>query len=71
MGKKYDKECMGGDDCHEEKHLCKIAGRSEPDQIREIIRDSRFFAESAADQHIKQIICASRWTYDSFNIGYV
>ena len=43
MGKKYDKECMGGDDCHEEKHLCKIAGRSEPDQIRDIIRDSRFF----------------------------
>jgi len=43
MEKKYDKECKGGDDCNEDKHLCKISRRSGPDQIREIIRDARFF----------------------------
>jgi hypothetical protein len=43
MNKKYDKQCMGGDDCKAEEHLCKLARRCEPDQIREIIRDARYF----------------------------
>ncbi len=43
MGKKYDKECKGGDDCNEAKHLCKISRRCGPDQLRAIIRDARFF----------------------------
>ena len=43
MGTKYDKECKGGDDCNKAEHLCKIAKRGDLDQIREVIRDARFF----------------------------
>ncbi len=43
MGKKYDKECKGGDECYEEEHLCKISKRGDLDQIRDVIRDARFF----------------------------
>ena len=43
MGKKYDKECPGGDDCYEDKHLCKVTKKYDPDQIRKIVKDAQFF----------------------------
>lgn len=58
MGKKYDKECRGGDDCHEEIHLCKIARKSDPDQIREIIKNARFFCRKCGrSAHKAENVC--------------
>lgn len=43
MSKKYNEECKGGEDCHEEGHLCKIAARKDLEQVRALIRDAKYF----------------------------
>ena len=43
MGTDYRKECRGGEDCGDERHLCKIAKNSAPDAVREIIKNARYF----------------------------
>jgi len=43
MGKEREKPCKGGDDCFSEAHLCKIAKQEDPDRIRQLVRDARFF----------------------------
>lgn len=42
MGKKYKNDCKGGEDCHDNNHLCKIAGRKDLNYVRDLVRDSRF-----------------------------
>lgn len=43
MGKKYDGDCKGGEDCVEEAHLCKIAKRGDIERMRELVRGARYF----------------------------
>ena len=43
MSKKSDKGCKGGEDCHDERHLCKIAGQRDYDLLRKLIKDVRYF----------------------------
>lgn len=42
MGKKYSKDCKGGEDCNDDAHLCKIAGRRDLTLVRELVRNSRY-----------------------------
>jgi hypothetical protein len=42
MGKKHDKDCSGGEDCLDERHLCKIAKKSGPEKIRNIVKDAKY-----------------------------
>jgi len=43
MGKSYERDCKGGEDCTDEAHLCKIAKRGDLERIRELVRGARFF----------------------------
>ena len=43
MGKKYLKECKGGEDCRNERHLCKIAGTNDDELIRTLVKEARYF----------------------------
>ena len=43
MGKEREEPCKGGDDCYSESHLCKIARREDPELVRPLVRDARFF----------------------------
>jgi hypothetical protein len=43
MSKKYSEECRGGEDCREERHLCRIAARGDHERLRELIRDAKYF----------------------------
>ncbi len=43
MGKKYSEDCRGGENCYNDEHLCKVAGKKEFDRLRELVRDARFF----------------------------
>lgn len=43
MGKEHEQPCKGGDDCYDEKHLCKIAKGGDPEIIRPLVRNAVFF----------------------------
>jgi hypothetical protein len=43
MSKEREQPCKGGDDCSREAHLCKVAKRDDPELIRPLVRDARFF----------------------------
>jgi len=43
MGNKYDKDCKGGEDCLDDGHLCKIAGRRDLELVRKFVKDARYF----------------------------
>ncbi len=43
MSKKSGKDCEGGEDCRDERHLCKISGQRDYDLVRELVRDARYF----------------------------
>jgi len=43
MSKKYGEDCKGGEDCRDENHLCRVVGRKDPDEIRTLIRDAKYF----------------------------
>ncbi len=43
VGEKHKKECKGGEDCSDEKHLCKIAGKKDFNRVRDIVREARYF----------------------------
>ena len=45
MGKKYKSDCKGGENCYDERHLCKIAGRKDIELIRGIVKDAKFFCK--------------------------
>lgn len=42
MGDKYKKGCKGGENCHEEGHLCRIAGRKDFALIKNLVKDPRY-----------------------------
>ena len=39
MGEKYDKDCKGGEDCHDDGHLCKIAGKKDLELVKKLVKD--------------------------------
>ena len=43
MGKNTVRQCKGGENCHEENHLCKIAARKVIDRIRKIVKGAEYF----------------------------
>ena len=42
MGKHYDSDCKGGEDCSDEKHLCKVLKRNDLDSMRKLVRDAQY-----------------------------
>ena len=42
MGKKYDYDCQGGEDCIDEKHLCKVSKQNDLDNLKAIARDAQY-----------------------------
>jgi len=58
MGKKYDTICKGGEDCYEERHLCKIVKRNDFDLVRELIKDTRYFCgKCGRSSHDAENLC--------------
>ncbi len=45
MGKKHERECVGGADCFNEDHLCKIAGKKDFELIRKLVRDAQYYCK--------------------------
>lgn len=57
MGK-HEKQCRGGDDCRDEKHLCKIVKKNGAEQIRSLVRNSRFFCRKCGrSAHDEKNLC--------------
>ncbi len=58
MGEPYKKGCKGGEDCSNEEHLCKIAGRKDFDRVRDVVKDSRYFCSKCGRAaHIDKHLC--------------
>jgi hypothetical protein len=50
--------CKGGSDCHEENHLCRIVVRKEFDQVRDIVRDAKYYCKKCGRAaHIEENLC--------------
>lgn len=43
MGEKKRGDCKGGEDCYNNDHLCKIAGRKDFELVRVLVRDAAYF----------------------------
>jgi len=42
VGKKYNRDCGGDEDCTDESHLCKVAKKGDLTRIIELVRGARF-----------------------------
>jgi len=42
MGTKHSEECKGGEDCHDNMHLCKIVGKKDFDLLRDLVKESMY-----------------------------
>ena len=43
MGRRYDKDCPGGNDCYDGAHLCKIAGKKDLELVRKLVKGALYF----------------------------
>ena len=45
MSKKSTHQCKGGENCHEENHLCKISARKDLDRVKKLVKDAAYFCK--------------------------
>ena len=45
MGKHYGSDCKGGEDCSDEKHLCKVSKQNDLDKLKELARDAHYICK--------------------------
>ena len=45
MGKQYGNDCKGGEDCVDEKHLCKVLKQKNLAKLKELARDAQYICK--------------------------
>lgn len=46
MSQKNVHRCRGGENCHDENHLCRIIIRKDLERTRKLVKDARFFCKN-------------------------
>ena len=58
MGDTYDKDCKGGEDCQDRRHLCRVSKDGDIERMREIIKDARYFCRKCGrSTHEAEHLC--------------
>lgn len=48
MWGKNSNDCRGGEDCNDNHHMCRIAGRRDFEIVRDLVRDPRYVCRKCA-----------------------
>ncbi len=58
MGNDYKNSCKGGEECRDDRHLCKVSKDNDLERMREIIKDAKYFCKKCGrSAHNAEHLC--------------
>jgi hypothetical protein len=58
MSQKNVHQCRGGENCHDENHLCRIIIRKDLERIKKLVKDAQFYCKNCGRaSHDRDNLC--------------